>query len=294
MRVVYYPPSGESPIEFGYGTPYGLVRCSGFGDNRATGSSVRGPGQRGSTTRDIQVNERVGSVSIDVWRTDNDADAHWMDRAALQRALVTEPNEFGETPQLGRLWFYRTETLPILELMVYPRESPQYSNEGYMNVRADIEFVAPYPYPREIEDRLFNVAGSGGFTFPITHPFSMASYNVQIEVTNGGDVYAPVTVQVFGDVTDPIIYNDTTGEHIKYTGNIPSTHYLEVNTEFGSKTAELVHRTTGVRTNAMASIDHINSDFWSLRPGMNTIRFAASVNTSGYANVYWRQRYGGV
>lgn len=284
---------------FGYDPPYGLVKVSGLGRNSASPATVRGPGQRGTTLRDIVINEKVIALSITVLDTTGDDTTYWSLRAALERAMTVEPAEFGEVPSMGLLRFHREGDMPVLELPAIPRDSPQYTGEGFYWVDADIEFVCPMPFPRETQDRVFNLAGSGGFEFPaagIEFPaagFEMLSYNFSADVVNEGDVEAPILAYIWGDVTDPILRNNTTGQEIKYLGVIAAGDRVEISTRYGEKRAEYV-TAAGVRTNVMANIAHDTSKFWTLRPGVNVVSLAATVNNAGYANVYWRQHYGGM
>lgn len=299
MRVAYYSPNGEAPIEFGYDPPYGLVKVSGLGRNAATPATVRGPGQRGTTLRDIVINEKVVTMTITVLDVTGDEDTYWGLRAHLERILTVEPGDFGDVPDIGLLRFYRDGSMPVLELPAVPRESPQYTAEGPYWTDADLEFVCPSPFPRETQDRSFNLAGAGGFEFPVagidyvTAGIEFPSYNFSADVLNGGDVEAPIFIQIFGEVTNPIVKNDSTGKEIRHTGVVAAGDRLEISTRYGEKTVEYV-TAAGVRTNAMASINHDVSRFWTLRPGFNRVSFSASVNNAGYANVYWRQHFGGI
>ena len=298
MWVEYFPPSGEDVVTFAYEEPYYIEGFDGLSDNRSSPITTSGPAQRGSTLRDVSVSERVVSMTVMVHLDGGTVAALEAAKAALRRALVVEPGGFGSPPALGLLRFHRDDdSLDVLELEALPRESPQFGATNRISwAEADIEFVAPYPYPRETEDRVFNVAGAGGFEFPlefVSGGLEFPSFNVEVDINNEGDVRAPIRVEIWGDVTDPVLYNDTTGEQIRYVGNVPSGEYLEVTTDYGQIAAVLVDA-DGVRTNAMGSIDHTVTSFWSLRPGVNTIRFGASINNGGYANTYWRQRYSGV
>src|SRR3954464_14658314 len=116
MKVLYYPPNGENPIEFGYDPPYGLVKIGGIGRNSATPATVHGPGQRGTTLRDITINERTIPITITVLDETQDDTTYWSLRAALERALTVEPGKFGDIPAIGLLRFIREGTLPTLEL----------------------------------------------------------------------------------------------------------------------------------------------------------------------------------
>jgi hypothetical protein len=299
MRVEYYSPNGETPILFGYDPPYGLVHIGGIGRNAATPATVRGPGQRGTTLRDIVINEKVVTLTITVLDVTGDEATYWGLRAALERQLTVEPGDFGDIPEIGLLRFYREGNMPVLEMPAVPRESPQYTAEGPFWTDADLEFVCPTPFPREITDRFFNLAGAGGFEFPaagidmVAVGIEFPSYNFSADVMNGGDVEAPILVNIYGEVTNPIVKNDTIAKEIRYLGTINAGDHVEISTRYGEKTVTYV-TAAGVRTSVMQNINHAVSRFWSLRPGFNRVSFSASVNNAGYANVYWRQHFGGM
>jgi hypothetical protein len=294
MWVEYFPPNGEGPITFAYEPPYIAQEFGGMSDTRSAPSTVRGPGQRGSTLRDVLVTERDITMTVMVMIEPSDIVAFEAAKRALSRALIAEPGEFGRRPPLGLLRFHRDDpSLEVYEVEALPRESPQYTASGVSWAKADIEFVAPYPFYRETTDRAFSVAASGGFQFPMEFDpeIEFPSYNITVDVDNGGDVIAPIRVRINGDVTDPVIANETTGESLTYIGTIPAGSYLEIGTEYGDKYAILAD-SLGAVSNAMGSLDHSTSKFWALRPGVNTVSFSAAINVSGSALVYWRQRVG--
>ena len=122
--------------------------------------------------------------------------------------------------------------------------------------------------------------GTGGFAFAVEFPLEMTSNNVEVEIANLGDVDAPITARLYGDVTTARIRNLTTGEVLEITGNIAATEYVEVSTAFGDKRVEQVVIATGVRTSVMDRINLAKPDFWALRPGLNVVTFEADVNVS--------------
>jgi hypothetical protein len=124
-------------------------------------------------------------------------------------------------------------------------------------------------------------------------PEQVAPLRLAQAVANDGDVDAPVTARLYGDVTTARIRNLTTGEELEITGHIAAGEYVEVSTAFGDKRVELVVIATGVRTAVMDRINLAKPDFWSLRPGLNLVTFEADVNVSGRAELYWRQRQSG-
>ena len=95
----------------------------------------------------------------------------------------------------------------------------------------------------------------------------MTSNNVVVEVANLGDVDAPVTARLYGDVTTARIRNLTTGEALEITGNIAATEYVEVSTAFGDKRVELVTIATGERTSVMDRINLAAARLLGAPPG---------------------------
>ena len=145
----------------------------------------------------------------------------------------------------------------------------------------DLEWLAPEPYWRAIADTQVLFTGHrrlrrSGVEFPL----EMTSNNVEVEIANLGDVDAPITARLYGDVTTARIRNLTTGEVLEITGNIAASEYVEVSTAFGDKRVEQVVIATGVRTSVMDRINLAKPDFWALRPGLNVVTFEADVNVS--------------
>jgi hypothetical protein len=295
--LVWTPPSGEA-IEFrsGRAAPYRLISLDGIGP-MSVGPIVRkSPGQIGETAVDVMVPSRV--VVVQTLLQAIDRHELWNVRAALSRALVSEPAYGSDvtTYPLGRLRMTERVDQPDLELLCIPRSSSLPAPRASVGlVSADIEFFAPQPWWQSLYDEQLNFgSGAAGLEFPIEFDIEFLSNNVEQEAVNEGDVRAPVTWRVYGEVTTPKLTNVTTGEAIEVTGDVESDEYLEITTEFGGKRVEIVNTTTGARTNAMNRLNLSIADFWQLLPGANVVRFEAAVNTSGHALLLWRSRYSGI
>lgn len=271
-----------------------LIALTGIGPMDAEPQAIKSPGQSGTTGVDASVGSRV--VGIQAILQAPSSDGLWTLRAALARACAQQPLHINETLRLGVLRVTLIGRAPLeLECMVSsadlqrPRGTSVFSG-------ADIELYAPYPYWREIGDThfVFNDETDGGFEFPVEFPLEIITNNVENEIDNQGDVDAPILARFYGEADTVRIINLTTGETIEVTGPIESDEYIEVDTTFGHKTLLLVNTTSGAVTSVM---DRLNLDlarFWSLRPGLNQIRFEADTNTSGHAEIFWRQRYSGI
>lgn len=291
----FFPAGGGASIVLttGNDAAYRLLNLEGIGPLSINPQSIKSPSQVGVTAVDAIVPARTVVAQL-LMQAGSSADM-WPLRTALARAMVQAPVRRGETLTLGRLRL-TSDGRPALELDVLPRsgEIERPRGRGFLQA-ADLEWLAPNPYWRETSDsRLDFTTDSGGFEFELEYPLDMTSNNVEQEVDNQGDVDAPVLIRIYGEVDTARMINVTTGETIEISGVIEDDEYIEIQTGFGQKAVTLVNTGTLVRTNAMDRLNLALADFWSLRPGLQTVKFEADLNTSGRAELFWRQRYSGV
>lgn len=280
-----------APVRFSADSQYILVQTDGLGSTRGNAVSIRGPHQIGAKVIDANVEPR--SVGVQVHIVGDSEEEFWSLRSELVRALAVQPARHGQAFAPGRLTVYRHGDATPLEVDAVPVASPQeVVREGWQSVM-DIEFFIPDPRWRETLDRIGQLQPGGGFTFPLTHPFTMPAHNLEIEIDNVGDTDTPVFIRIFGGITAPQIVNVTTGETIGIVTEIDPTEYVDIDTTFGQKKIELV-AADGTRTNIMSDLDFDYHDFWHLQPGVNRIRLDYSANPSGEATLLWRPRYSGV
>jgi hypothetical protein len=290
-KFLWYPPSGEAPMEWGPEYPWRLHDFEGLENTLSDLATIKSPSQLGETAVDITVPPRVISVALrDIAESMEDYYEH---RRSLIRALTQRIPRGNSLPVLGVLRVLR-EDLPPLDIDASPRSSPQLSpmSTGFPGALADVELLCPYPYLRDVADSAITLEQDGGLEFPLEFPFESLSNNVEQTIVNEGDVDAPMLVRLYGDVTTVTMTNVTTGEAFRITGQIEADQFIEVDTAFGQKRVEL--NDTGVVTNAMHRLDLAMAELWSLQPGANLVRFEADINTSGRATVSWRQRYSGI
>lgn len=290
--VEWFAANGEE-VRFTTGntTPYRLLALSGLEPVAISDVSIKSPNQPGITAVDVVVPPRVVTLSGLIQA--GDMATLWSLRESLARVVAQQPTRLGETYALGRLRVTIDGREP-LEVDALPRSSSMPIPKGVKTLAPfDIEFLAPFPYWKAVSDTQVLFSAAGGFTFGLTMPFAMPSNNVTVDIDNTGDVDAPVLARLYGDITTGRIMNFTTGETLEITGNVPATKYLEINTAFGNKSIYEVTITTGARVSVMDRINLAKPDFWSLRLGLNTVKFEADVNTSGRAELYWRKRQSG-
>ena len=290
--IEWYPPEGDL-IQFTTGrtAPFRLLSVADLEPVNATPVAIKSPSQPGETALDVTIPPRV--LVVQGLMQAADMDALWDLRRTLSRACAAQPARHGEDLILGRLRLLRSNGDPLeLDARVKSVSFPM--PKGSVGVIGfDIEFYAPNPYWREVEDEAIQLTGSGGFEFPLIFTEEFPSYNIEEEIINSGDVDVAIVARLYGACENPRLINVTTGETIEILTTLTADEYIELNTGFGQKTIEKVTISTGARVNAFSSLNP-DSDLWSLRPGTNIVTFEADVNTSGRADVYWRERYAGV
>lgn len=292
--IEWYPAGGGPKLVIGPAWPYKLRDVQGIETTLSQPLSRKNPSQHGVTAVDVDIPARIVSVQLQV-AAETEAEL-WEARRALSRALTAIPARPGADVETGILRLLRGGGLDPLEVEALPRNSPVGTkHKGLPLYEADLEFEAAYPFWRETSDASLTFAqADGGFEWDLEFPLEMIANNVEQEVDNTGDIDAPILVRLYGECTTARFINATTGETLEITGAIAADEYVEVNTAYGQKSVTLVDTGTGDRTNAMDRLNLDLADFWSLRPGINVVRFEADTNVSGSASLLWRQRYSGV
>ncbi|MFZ4452091.1 phage distal tail protein [Salibacterium aidingense] len=288
MIIEYVSPYGDT-IEFSQNTAFRATNIEGFGDTRLSELTQRAPYQVGDSLLGARAQSRRPSMTVYIKAYTREQ--LYALRNDLSRAMMITPAKPGEESDIGILRCHR-DGLPTVELEAMPVQSPQFGTISGNQVPADLEFYCPHPYWREIQDSFIEMVESGGFEFPMEMPLEMATFNLQQEIENQGDVPVHPFFRIYGAVTQPRLINLTTGEMIEISGSVAEGEYIEIQTAFGRKRIERVQN--GTRENAMHRLNINDSTFFQLQRGINTIRFEADQNTSGRALIYWRARYGGV
>lgn len=166
---------------------------------------------------------------------------------------------------------------------------------GFSEGQPDFEqfqltLVAPDPNLYSINITSVNVglAVGGGTHVPTPMPISLASSSGgQITVNNGGTNTAYPTITLTGPLTNPFIANLTTNQFTQLNMSIAATD-----------PPVIMNMTPGIQTitqnnNDVSANKTLNSTFWGLLKGNNSIGFSASAG-SGTANISFYPSYSGV
>lgn len=253
-------------------------------------NSRKAPAQPGSTLTDTVIGERSSAVQFAI--LGKNANDYWTRRKEAAAALAVPRSTIGDIPPEGLLRAFRPGQ-PVVQVRCLPRAPRESGRPDRLSLVVDVEFIAHDPYWREETIVSVDLRADGGFEFPLEHPWESGANNIEQEVNNTGSVPAPMIARLYGEFTTGRLINVTTGETLEYTGAVAAGEHIEIDTSFGKKSVTHV-ATDGTRTPDMANMNLDISDFWSLIRGPQTVRFEADLNPSGYANIQYQTRHGGI
>ena len=133
---------------------------------------------------------------------------------------------------------------------------------------------------------------TGGFTLPFTVPFTLGQSG-QYAVINSGHASTPVTIQIPRPITNPIITNTRTGEHIEVVKTLLLGEFITIDTSF--KNALVTYTDlNGNRYNILSAVTP-ESEFWQLLPGRNEITLSdVTALDENPLILSWYDKYWGV
>lgn len=131
-----------------------------------------------------------------------------------------------------------------------------------------------------------SAGGAGGMSSPLTSPIiSFSTIVGQILVENQGTFDAPPIFTINGPATNPIIRNNTTGKELRLIYTLGAGELLKVDVLNGT-----------IKLNNQAdrdsALDFANSEWWTLVPGVNDIRYYfSSYSAPASLAVEWRDTW---
>jgi hypothetical protein len=120
-----------------------------------------------------------------------------------------------------------------------------------------------------------------GATIPFEIPWELGEYSDSSVIDNTGDLPAPVKISIAGPVVNPVItrtYTDPItseeiAESISLTKSLVSGQLLYIETTFGNIKCEIRNSSTNALIEDAFQYASIDSIFWWLQPGDNTILY---------------------
>lgn len=158
-----------------------------------------------------------------------------------------------------------------------------------------LQFVAPDGIIESAELHTANANASatgleGGFTFDLSFDLTFTGGVVigETSVVNAGDADAYPLIRLYGLCTEPTIVNETTGQTLAFVGlTINAGDFVEIDTR-----AKTVRYNGDPANSQYNKFDFANSEWWTLQPGTNVIRFAPLTSSfPSNAEINWRDAW---
>jgi hypothetical protein len=227
---------------------------------------TKAPYQKGRSYIDVTIYERKFSLPFVILATTPEQLERRIDIVNYRFNPELGPGVLKLTGLDGEVW--------NIECIPYDIAMPGGNARGITYQEVLVSFVAPHPYLYSDDlSEVYMVGFEGGFSLPFSLPVSFGTVGTQTTVNNLGNVKAPVIIYLSGEVVNPIITNETTGEDLTIEETIADGDTLIIDTAFGEKSAMLL--SGGEYTNLFDKVDP-DSVFWSLEPGENIISYSAS------------------
>lgn len=285
MYTISYENERGNRIDFDRGIS--VLNFDGFGEASAEIQTQRAPYQDGARFVDSLVSER--SLSIEFMISGNSSDEVSYYRRLLSQAF--NPKLTGKlTVKISGNEYY---------IIAIPEHAPNFpsgsGSQGQRYQSGVIDLLAvDDPYwrnPNEVSKALR--AYSGKFVLPTTFPIEFGITGESTILTNIGDVEAPVTIDIQGPVTNPVVINRTTGQYIRINRSLSEDEVLHIDTNDLHKRVEVIRGGNRIE-NSLGYLDHF-SDFWKLQVGDNDIQYLADAGTAdAIVAVAWKNRYIGI
>lgn len=201
-----------------------------------------------------------------------------------RRSLVT-----GLNPKVGKgtLKYKPDSAGQQYAIDCYVNDGASFTRQrGHALELADVSFYCPDPAWYDPSANAPTViVPAGGLEFSIEFPITFADNFKTETITNTGDLPSAPVITAPGPFVDPKISNDTAGKYLNFDGlTVASGETLTV--DMGARTAEV----DGASVFSKLTLD---SEFWDLATGNNTVTVTLQEGNATFTFTYFT-RYLGV
>ncbi|MCT1577530.1 phage tail family protein [Oceanobacillus kimchii] len=283
MRRLTYENARGERIVF-YLSPILIESLTGIGEVDADLQGQKSPYQDGETHLDVILQPRFIDLEGSILKTD------LREMKAYRKHILKVCNpKLG----LGKITLELDgDTKEIFGVLDGTPSFPERGRDVWQKFL--ITWKCPDPYwrdPQEVSRALRSYRGK--FILPTTFPFELGISGDSTILYNGGDVDAPVTIDIQGPVTRPRVINKTTGQFVILNRSLSADEVLHINTNDQNKRVE-IYRGAETIEKAIGYLDH-DSDFWKLEPGDNEIQYIADAgNADAIVAIAWHNHYLGM
>lgn len=279
--MTYKNPKGEE-VEF-YLNPFLINSLEGIGEVEADTQTQKAPYQDGESYIESYLQPRFIDMEGQILKRDKK-------EIREHRRIITRTvnPKYG----LGRITFELDGETFVIDAV--PEGIPSFP-ERSMDVwqKFQVSWFCPDPYWRSTNNESKALqAYVGNFKLPMTFPFMLGTSGSSTTLYNDGDAPAPVQIEINGPITNPQIFNRTTGESMRINRTIDKGEVLRIDTTPGRKSIT-VEGAYGVKQ----AFGHLDSEstLWKLATGENRIEHVAdSGNRHAEVIIHWGNRYSGV
>lgn len=293
--LVFTPASG-SAITFSTtdGATYKFLKAyDGFSKIPSSHQVIRSPYLDGSFPLNSRIDERY--VSFDIMIT-----ASTM--ALLEAAILDLTTALN--PKLGTgVLTYTQEGGTVYALNCRGNNTPSLSAtvRGPTWQKATIDLIAfnPFWYNPTITSETL-ATFTGGFTFPLTSPYTFGTASETATITNNGNVASPFTLVFNGEIQNPTMTFTTVKDGVSTTKTIAATltvaagDTLTITTGPGAPVVTKV--TSGTATNGFQYITSASDLTTQIEPGTNVLSFSSStsIGATAYCQISFYEQFIGV
>lgn len=256
---------GESITFNSVGSPFGANNITGLGDVDADIQTQTSPYQDGSTLIDVVLNPRPISFDSVIFGT-GDTD---ISNKRKRLSKVFNP-KLGE----GVLELRYGDNVFMIKAVAehVPTFGTGFQNRGRRHQVALIDLICPNPYWEEVISTVVKLEDFvSNFRFPFRFPVRFASRGDVKVIVNEGHVNTSIVAEFRGEMDNPKITNQTTGEFIKVNQSIPPDHKLIIKTSADEMSVDIVGP-DGETQDVFGHID-LDSTFIKLVVGENKLSF---------------------
>lgn len=207
----------------------------------------------------------------------------------------------------GKLKYYTGDVVRVLhgvKTRMLPDLPTGTKNRGVQFQISKVIFEVFNPYYQDDAETSWEIASQydlfiftdsvGGLTVTDNFVFDRSGAG-GLDIYNTGDVSAPITLIADGPLSSPMeLGNIVTGESIIISTSLLADERLVITTDPENIDVRKINLSTGAETSAFQYIDIPNTTFWSLKTGLNTVKFTHGAQIADSVMIYYRQKYVGV